>query len=1330
MAPPEKSAILPKPISDFPTWSQYKVSVPPDGAAAEASISTEINNALVLCLAPLEALAVDAIINPTDTALSHGEAALPRKISAAAGPGLAEECLRHGKLQLGHAMITQAHRLPCKIVVHTALPRFDPSFRAACGAALAESLASSLRLFTSHTSPPLSSIAVPVLHSDEQQWPEEWACRGTLKVLRSWLEAQPLPLPKVILCCQRAEQCEIFEAHLPSYFPRPTDAPTGGDAMPFAAAGPTPQQAVPATGASGDAARAAGTSASLLQSHAVSSLGSGKDDWSGDRFALSREAMGVGLEADLGALTADIAAAGLLRYVGQDRKGRPTLLLLADRLVPFLAPDQRDRALLYAVKRIEPIASASGTAGFAMMVVLTDKFSWELDLAWLQAARTRLQTEAPGYGTKLRALYLLRPTAFVRNALSVARAFMTDEAYGIMHTLEDPDVELSTYFDLKAIKMPHGVHIRGVQSAGESEAEPNFPPEPKPPAARENARRRSPPRGGGGAATGGGSSTTSAYVTAATTAGAQPKGAAATNVPDGTAVNTSCFDAVGDASAAGATAGSLGHTTSALAARAASDARSTVEEEMRTELAILQDEKVAAQRDRDYYRARLDQERQLRSSTSADGGNGNGKATVAAAVERAAAQMELKLHATHAQLAKAETDAEAARAQSTAALREKAQLRAEIASIAERLSAAEAEKEALAHADGRVRHLVQEASTRAVATAAGGGAGGLAPHLLEEMTVELHRTVADRRAEAAQRQQERANSRQEAAALRTEVLSLRAERESHLSKLHAALAAADNLRKESCEHILQVRTEAEGAATRLRADRDALSAKVAMAVEQLQEARAERDAAWAHGKMDRELLDRELRRAHALLHASRNEKEEGAYLARQEKQILANELRSRHAEALALRETHAKERAEASVRGAAAEAAKDALQANVQSLMADLASAEAASAATREQMAAMRSEDAERSKRLNRAVEEAARLGGRLQGREESGGIHAEAVNALGVRWQAHAQQGDETLKALATKVDNLSNLIAGGGGGGVDQKVVVSDAGSRPPSTSLAGMFEALRSDAGLQRRVDEMGGCLLAYHRFLAESSARLKGQSRQARAAVEAVERTLKDPSLDEAPGSAQTTPWPEWPSAGGSSDAGVVVSASPPPASLRPEALQAAIDAEQTEMQEQLKTMLTASGGLLGACAGLRSELAASRAALRRARDQEASVANRMEEVAAEAAKDKQFLLTVVNTLKDQLGEERAERARMRSALDASGATQQKTLDALQAAHDAALRPHARAADITRNARKACQALHGRLDAFCAKWVPHGAEPEKLAILEELKQVEVVLAQGPE
>ena len=149
-----------KALADLPTWSNYKVSVPPD-SAPEAPLSSEFNNALVLCLAPIETLGVDAIINPTDTGFTHAEAPLSRRISAAAGPGFAEECLRQGRLSLGHAVRTSGHRLPCKAVLHTALPRFDPQYRAACGAALAESLGACLRLFASQ-SPPYASIAVPV----------------------------------------------------------------------------------------------------------------------------------------------------------------------------------------------------------------------------------------------------------------------------------------------------------------------------------------------------------------------------------------------------------------------------------------------------------------------------------------------------------------------------------------------------------------------------------------------------------------------------------------------------------------------------------------------------------------------------------------------------------------------------------------------------------------------------------------------------------------------------------------------------------------------------------------------------------------------------------------------------------------------------------------------------------------------------------------------------------------------------------------------------------------------------------------------------------------
>ena len=90
-------------------------------------------------------------------------------------------------------------------------------YRAACGAALGESLTACLRLFAAHE-PPLRSIAIPVLPSDEQQFPEEWACRVTLKALRAWLEARLDPLPTIVLCCQRAEQLELLEAHVPLFF--------------------------------------------------------------------------------------------------------------------------------------------------------------------------------------------------------------------------------------------------------------------------------------------------------------------------------------------------------------------------------------------------------------------------------------------------------------------------------------------------------------------------------------------------------------------------------------------------------------------------------------------------------------------------------------------------------------------------------------------------------------------------------------------------------------------------------------------------------------------------------------------------------------------------------------------------------------------------------------------------------------------------------------------------------------------------------------------------------------------------------------------------------
>ena len=84
---------------------------------------------------------------------------------------------------------------------------------------------------------------------------------------------------------------------------------------------------------------------------------------------------------------------------------------------------------------------------------------------------------------------------------------------------------------------------------------------------------------------------------------------------------------------------------------------------------------------------------------------------------------------------------------------------------------------------------------------------------------------------------------------------------------------------------------------------------------------------------------------------------------------------------------------------------------------------------------------------------------------------------------------------------------------------------------------------------------------------------------------------------------------------------------------------------------------------------------------------------------------------------------------RLALDAASQQHSATLEQLQRAHDAALLPHTKATDVARSGAKACRQLHSRLSAFCDKWVPLGAEAEKLSILEGLKEIEEGLQLQP-
>ena len=163
----------------------------------------------------------------------------------------------------------------------------------------------------------------------------------------------------------------------------------------------------------------------------------------------------------------DIAAAEPIHYIGTDRAGRPTLLVIADRIAPHLTVEQRDRMLLYAIARIEPLASAAGEGGFALLLLMSAEFAWDMDLAWMQAARTRLRTEAPGYASKLQALYILRPSPFVRSLLTVAQTFVSKESLSIVKLVER-DADLREHFG-SSLRMPHGVSVQGVPNAARPE---------------------------------------------------------------------------------------------------------------------------------------------------------------------------------------------------------------------------------------------------------------------------------------------------------------------------------------------------------------------------------------------------------------------------------------------------------------------------------------------------------------------------------------------------------------------------------------------------------------------------------------------------------------------------------------------------------------------------------------------------------------------------------------------------------------------------------------------------------------------------------------------
>ena len=144
---------------------------------------------------------VDAIVNAANAELRPG-GGVAGAIHRAAGPGLDMECRAHAPIRPGEAVITGAHGLPNRFVIHCLGPvygRDEPS-----DTLLAACYRSALRLARRQA---ISSIAFPSLSTGAFGYPMDEAARVAIDaVLTEMRQPGPVSLVRFVLFDEAARR--------------------------------------------------------------------------------------------------------------------------------------------------------------------------------------------------------------------------------------------------------------------------------------------------------------------------------------------------------------------------------------------------------------------------------------------------------------------------------------------------------------------------------------------------------------------------------------------------------------------------------------------------------------------------------------------------------------------------------------------------------------------------------------------------------------------------------------------------------------------------------------------------------------------------------------------------------------------------------------------------------------------------------------------------------------------------------------------------------------------------------------------------------------------